>query len=82
MLLGKQELFHSSEIQSQVMDAAAQSGMLDMYGEARPFIDGIGKNINLPLVDMMKALIDYPKTVETKTTAWFENTIKKGFFTK
>lgn len=81
-LLGKQELFHSSEIQSQVMDAAAQSGVLDMYGEARPFIDGIGKNINLPLVDMMKALIDYPQTVETKTTAWFENTIKKGFFTK
>lgn len=81
-LLGKPELFHNGDIQSKVMDAAAQSGMLDMYGEARPYIDGIGKDINLPLVDMMKALIDYPHTVETKTTAWFENTIKKGFFTR
>ena len=64
------------------MDAAAQAGMLDMYGEARPYIDGIGKNINLPMVSMMKALIEYPPTVEDKTQAWFENTLKKGFFTR
>ena len=56
--------------------------MLDMYGEPRPYIDGIGKNINLPLVSMMKALIEYPPTVEDKTEAWFENTLRKGFFTK
>lgn len=64
------------------MDAAAGAGMLDMYGEPRPYIDGIGKNINLPLVSMMKALIEYPPTVEDKTEAWFENTLRKGFFTK
>lgn len=81
-LLGKPELFHGIEQQAAAMDAAAGAGMLDMYGEARPYIDGFGKNINLPLVAMMKALIEYPHTVEDKTAAWFENTIKKGFFTK
>ncbi len=81
-LLGKPELFHSIDEQASAMDAAAGAGMLDMYGEARPYIDGFGKNINLPLVAMMKALIEYPPTVEDKTTAWFENTLKKGFFTK
>lgn len=81
-ILGKPELFHSADVQSAVMDAAAEAGMLDMYGEARPFIDGIGKNINLPMVEMMKAIIEYPTTVEDKTEAWFENTLKKGFFTK
>lgn len=81
-ILGKPELFHSADVQSAVMDAAAEAGMLDMYGEARPFIDGIGKNINLPMVGMMKAIIEYPPTVEDKTGAWFENTLKKGFFTK
>lgn len=81
-LLGKPELFHDVEDQSAAMDAAAAAGMLDMYGSPRPYIDGIGKNINLPLVAMMKALIDYPHTVEDKTGAWFDNTIKKGFFTR
>lgn len=81
-ILGKPELFHTDEQQATAMDAAAASGMLDMYGEPRPFIDGTGKNINLPLVSMMKALIEYPATVEDKTTAWFDNTLKKGFFTR
>lgn len=31
---------------------------------------------------MMKALIEYPATVEDKTDNWFKNTIKKGFFTE
>lgn len=81
-LLKKPELFHDSEDQATAMDAAAASGMLDMYGLPRPFIDGIGKNINLPLVSLMGALIEYPHTVEDKTADWFENTIKKGFFTR
>lgn len=81
-ILNKPELFHSIEEQSAAMDAAAASGMLDMYGEPRPYIDGIGKNINLPLVAMMRALIEYPHTVEDKTDAWFKNTLKKGFFSR
>lgn len=81
-ILGNPDLFITPEMQSAVMDAAAGAGMLDMYGEARPYIDGIGKNIVLPMVSMMKALIEYPPTVEDKTEAWFENTLKKGFFNK
>ena len=81
-VLGKPELFHSQEEQSAAMDAAAGAGMLDIYGEARPYIDGIGKNINLPMVAMMKAIIEYPPTVANKTEAWFDNTLKKGFFTR
>ncbi len=79
-MLGKTELFHSADIQSAVMDAAASAGMLDMYGEARPYIDGIGKNIVLPMISMMKALIEYPPTVADKTQLWFEKTISKGFY--
>ena len=61
------------------MDALAAVGMLDMYGEPRPYIDGIGKSINIPMLSMMKALIEYPATVEDKTDDWFKNTIKKDF---
>ncbi len=81
-LLKKPELFHDTEEQSAAMDAAAAAGMLDMYGKPRPYIDGIGKNINLPLVAMMRALIEYPSTVEEKTREWFEHTIEKGYFTR
>lgn len=79
-LLGDTSLFHSIEEQASAMDAAAGAGMLDMYGKARPYIDGIGKNINLPLIAMMKAIIEYPSTVEDKTAEWFSRTIDKGFF--
>lgn len=81
-LLGNTDLFHNAEVQASAMDAAAASGMLDMYGQARPYIDGFGKNINLPLISMMKAIIEYPSTVLDKTTDWFSNTIEKGFFEK
>ena len=79
-ILGNTELFHTPDVQSRVMDAAASAGMLDMYGEARPYIDGIGKNIVLPMVSLMKALIEYPPTVEDKTATWFDKTISKGFY--
>ena len=79
-LLGDTSLFHSIEDQASAMDAAAGAGMLDMYGKARPYIDGIGKNINLPLIAMMKSIIEYPSTVEDKTAEWFSRTIDKGFF--
>lgn len=81
-LIGKPQLLHNEEDQSAAMDAAAAVGMLDMYGEPRPYIDGIGKSINIPMLSMMKALIEYPATVEDKTEDWFKNTIKKGFFTE
>lgn len=79
-LLGDTSLFHDVEDQASAMDAAAGAGMLDMYGKARPYIDGIGKNINLPLIAMMKSIIEYPSTVEEKTAEWFSRTIDKGFF--
>ena len=79
-LLGDAGLLHTNDEQSEAMDAAAEAGMLDMYGEARPYIDGIGKNIVLPMLSLMRGLIEYPPTVEEKTSAWFENTLKKGFF--
>ncbi len=79
-ILKKPELFHDASLQAEVMEAAAGAGMLDMYGEARPFIDGFGENINCPMVSLMKALIEYPPTVTDKTQHWFDNTIRKGFF--
>ncbi len=81
-LLKKPQLFHDTEEQSAAMDAAAAAGMLDMYGKPRPYIDGIGKNINLPLVSLMGALIEFPSSVEDKTREWFEHTIEKGYFTR
>ena len=43
-------------------------------------LDGIGKNIVLPIISLMRGLIEYPHTVEDKTDKWFETTIKKGYF--
>lgn len=79
-LLEDTSLFHTIEVQASAMDAAAAAGMLDMYGKPRPFIDGIGKNINLPMIAMMRAIIEYPATVADKTAEWFSRTLDKGYF--
>ena len=49
-------------------------------GRCQYYIDGIGKNIVLPIISLMRGLIEYPHTVEGKTDKWFETTIKKGYF--
>lgn len=77
----KKEYFNTAKQQLELMELCASSGLIDMYGEHIPRIDGIGVEILCPIIELMNQLIRFPATVEEKTTAWFDKTIEKGFFT-
>lgn len=76
----KRDYFNNAKQQQELMEICASSGLIDMYGEHIPRIDGIGGEILCPIIELMNQLIAFPATVEDKTTAWFEKTIEKGYF--
>ncbi|MDD6729273.1 MAG: DUF4392 domain-containing protein [Eubacteriales bacterium] len=76
----KHEYFNNAKQQQELMQICADSGLIDMYGEHIPRIDGIGGEILCPIIELMAQLIAFPATVEDKTRTWFDKTIEKGYF--
>lgn len=76
----KQEYFNNAKQQQELMQICADSGLIDMYGEHIPRIDGIGGEILCPIIELMSQLIAFPATVADKTETWFKKTIEKGYF--
>lgn len=76
----KKDYFNNAKQQLELMQLCADSGLIDMYGEHIPRIDGIGGEILCPIIELMSQLIASPAAVEDKTTAWFDKTIEKGYF--
>lgn len=81
-LTGQSCIMHTPEMEEAVMVAASRNGMVDMYGDLVPAIDGFDLKTNMAIVTMMRECIKYaPKLVKTCET-WFEKTIELGFYEK
>lgn len=79
-LLDKKCILHTPQMEEDVVTAASNHGMVDMYGELEPAIDGFDLKTNSTIVAMMRECIKYaPKLKETCKT-WFEKTLELGFF--
>ena len=48
-----------------------------MYGEHISKIDGVGLNIHMPVVKLMRELVKYTLEHENVTKTWFEKVIQK-----
>lgn len=81
-LAGDIEAFWDADTQAQAMQRAADCGMIDMYGQTIPAIDGIGKELNCAIVTGMRECVRYAMKLKTTCAKWFEKTIEKGFFEK
>ena len=79
-LCGDLDVFHDASLQAEAMQRAADCGMIDMYGETIPAIDGIGKELNCSIVTSMRECVRYSMKLEKTCAKWFSETIKKGFF--
>jgi hypothetical protein len=51
-----------------------------MYGWMLPAIDGFGLDVQLPIVDLMRACIAYPLKLETTCKTWFDKVLELGFY--
>ena len=79
-LAGNPDAFHNAELQSAAMKTAAESGLIDMSGEAIPAIDGFGLEINCAVVSLMEQLIRNTIKNENSCNYWFEKIIELKSF--
>lgn len=79
-LLGDMDIMHDADLEKAVLTTAAKSGMVDMYGWTIPAIDGFDLQTNMAIVTMMRECIKYAPKLQTKCKAWFDETLKLGFF--
>ena len=79
-LLERIDVMHTSEFEKEAIICASKSGMIDMYGEQIPAVDGFGLEINLPIVALMRELVVSTLSLKEKCKTWFEKTLELGCF--
>lgn len=75
-------IMHTKEMEKDAMIAASRSGMIDMYGDLIPAIDGFGLEINCSIVNLMRECVLSAINLEKTCVTWFEKVIDLGFFEK
>ncbi|MFP3089333.1 DUF4392 domain-containing protein [Treponema sp. TIM-1] len=79
-LLGRPDLLHTPELEDRLLAVAAERGLVDMYGEAIPAVDGLNSTIIKSIITLMGECVTNARTHEEKCKTWFAKTIALGFF--
>lgn len=75
-------IMHTKEMEKEAMVTASRSGMIDMYGDLIPAIDGCGLSMNTSIVNLMRECVQSSIKLEETCAAWFEKVIELGFYEK
>lgn len=81
-LLEKSDVMHDAKLEKQAMLTAAESGLIDMTGEAIPAIDGLGTEITCTIVNLMKELVNSALSLKGKNAYWFDKITELKSFDK
>lgn len=79
-LLEDPELMHTKEMEQQVLTCGAENGLVDMYGEHIPAIDGLGLNIMLPIAELMGSMVKRALELRDTCKNWFDQVEGLGYF--
>ena len=71
---------HTKEMEEEVIKTASRSGMIDMYGDLIPAIDGCCIEMNTSIVSLMRETIKSAMELRRTCTTWFEKVIELGFY--
>jgi hypothetical protein len=74
------DMMHDARMEEEACLAACRNGMIDMYGDLIPAIDGFGLAINTSIVTLMRELVREALKLRKTCVAWFEKTLELGFF--
>lgn len=73
-------IMHTPKMEEEALITASRSGMIDMYGDLIPAIDGCNMEMIVSIVTLMretvKSALSLTKTCET----WFDKVLELGFF--
>ncbi|KOF57487.1 MULTISPECIES: DUF4392 domain-containing protein [Clostridium] len=73
-------IMHTKEMEKEAMITASRSGMIDMYGDLIPAIDGCNLEINVSIVSLMRETIESSMKLEKTCSTWFKKVIELGFY--
>ncbi|MDR2753944.1 MAG: DUF4392 domain-containing protein [Oscillospiraceae bacterium] len=74
------EIMHDAETEREACVAACRNGMIDMYGDLIPAIDGFGLAINTSIVTLMREHVREALKLRTTCKTWFEKVIALGYY--
>lgn len=74
------DIMHTKEMEEEAMKTASRSGMIDMYGDLIPAIDGCCMEMNSSIVSLMRETIKSALELKTKCETWFDKVIELGFY--
>lgn len=74
------DVMHTAEMEKQIVEKASDCGMIDMYGWLVPAIDGIGLEINMPIVALMREIVKSTMNLRETCKPLFEKINELGFF--
>lgn len=73
-------IMHTKEMEKDALITASRSGMIDMYGDLIPAIDGCSLSMNTSMVNLMRECIGSSMKLEKTCATWFEKVIELGFY--
>ena len=79
-LMGDAQIMHDTQIEQKALTAGAEAGLIDMYGEHIPAIDGFSLELNLSVVGMMRELVVSTLAHTDRCTDWFDRVSELGYF--
>ncbi|MDR2069520.1 MAG: DUF4392 domain-containing protein [Spirochaetaceae bacterium] len=79
-LLGRGDILHTPELEDRLLAAAVAAGLVDMYGEAIPAVDGLNSTIGKSIITLMAECVINARAHAEKCKTWFDKTIELGFF--
>ncbi|OPJ57638.1 DUF4392 domain-containing protein [Clostridium oryzae] len=79
-LMKNLEIMHTKEMEEDALITASRSGMIDMYGDLIPAIDGCGMIMNSSIVNLMRESIKSAMKLEKTCATWFEKVLELGFY--
>ena len=71
-LLEDPEIMHTKELERQVLTCGSENGLIDMYGEAIPAVDGFGPGVMLPIVELMGNMVCRALELRDTCKYWFD----------
>lgn len=74
------EIMHTPETERRALYTASEAGMIDMYGDLIPAIDGMNEEMNCSIVSLMRELVRSTLKLPETCKEWFLRVERLGYF--
>ncbi|MDR1569311.1 MAG: DUF4392 domain-containing protein [Oscillospiraceae bacterium] len=74
------DILHSAELQKDAMVAASRAGMVNMYGDLNPAIDGFDVDFNQTVLHLMRRCIESALKLRATCAPWFDAVRQAGYY--